>query len=178
MLCVDCSYKQRSKTQSLSYDALKAEIEAKGSLLLTSHDVKLNTHTELSLICTYCGDEFTLRYGDYKRGRNKNLRCVKCSHIVNGKYLAKNLNRISHETFRSNAYQTIKTTVESLGAELLTPYEDYVDQYTYIRFRCSKCKSEEHQIRWKKFLEGQNPELLCSHCLPEKMTYTTEIVKD
>ena len=52
MLCLDCSYRQRSKTSSLSYDELKAEIEAKGSLLLNSHEEKLNTHTYLSLICT------------------------------------------------------------------------------------------------------------------------------
>lgn len=177
MLCVDCSYKQRSKTQSLSYDDLKAEIESKGSLLLTPHTVKLNTHTDLTLICTRCGDTFILRYGDYKRGRNKNLRCSACAHVINGNHLAREANRVSRDMRRQQSYADIKFIVESVGATLLTSFEDFESKTeTPIHFGCSSC-GKEYWINWKKFEEGQNPKLLCKDCLPEKNVYNTDLVK-
>ena len=176
-LCLSCSYANRSKTTSISYDELKADVESKGSKLLTPHDVKLNTHTELSLICTYCGDIFKLRFGDYKRGRNKKLRCSKCAHIVHGGWLNKKEKRVSHEDNRLQTYTEIKSIVESVGAELLTSYNEYETKKSYIRFKCSQC-GKEHKIQWSKFEEGRNPKLLCQDCLPEKKEYTTEIVKE
>ena len=179
MLCLDCSYRQRSKTSSLSYDELKAEIEAKGSLLLNSHEEKLNTHTYLSLICTYCGDKFTLMYGDYKRGRNKRLRCSKCAHIINGNYIAlKSKPVVSHADNRQNTFAKIKSIVESKGSKLLTTFDEYNDINSYIRFTCSRC-GNPYQIRWCKFsVDGQNQDLLCKDCLPEKKEYTTEYVAE
>ena len=74
-------------------------------------------------------------------------------------------------------YAEIKELVEATGATLLTTFDEFTDKGGYIRFGCSKC-GKEHQIRWPKFMSGQNPYLLCQDCLPEKQVYTTDLVKE
>ena len=115
-------------------------------------------------------------YASFKRGRNQNLRCTKCSRIKNEETYAKQVARVSHADRRVRNYQKIKETVESLGAVLLTPFDEYKDKSSYIRFGCSLCGTE-HKIRWSKFEEGRNPNLLCEKCMPEKRIITTDLVR-
>jgi len=180
-VCVKCSYKYREKSESITYAECANLFESKGSKLIIPEGVEINskipTHETLQFICTYCGNLAEVRYGDIKRGRNKNLRCPKCAHIVNDNHLSCESNRVSHEDRKKQTYQHIKETVESKGATLLTTYDEYQDKNSYIRFICSKCKKEEYRIKWRKYEEGQNPNFICQSCLPPKRVITTEFVK-
>lgn len=177
-ICIDCSYANRSKSESHTYADLELIFEERGSRLIvpegTNMMEKVKTHDNVRLVCTYCGEEFDMQYYSFKRGRNQNLRCPKCARIKTGNYIRKE--HVPHEVTRQKNYQMIKDTMESIGAVLLTPFEEYKDKNTYLRFKCSKC-GKEHTIRWNKFEAGQNKNLLCTDCLPPKRSLNTAFVR-
>ena len=181
-ICIDCSYADRSKSESHTYAELEKIFEERGSKLIMpaghSMNEKVKTKSNVGFICTYCGEESEMQYSSFKRGRNQNLRCAKCSRIKNGNHIAKkSISRVPHEVKRYQTYLQIKEMVESRGATMLLPYDEYKDKNTDIRFGCSKC-GKEYYIRWKKFEEGQNPDLLCRDCrFPNAKELSTEIVR-
>lgn len=181
-ICLDCSYANRSKSESHTYRELKEIFEERGSRLLVPDgfdlDQVVKTKSKVSYICTYCGKETEIQYSDFKRGRRQNLRCAVCSRIKNGNGIAqKNIVHTSRAATKQKNYEMIKNIVESKGAVLLTSYDEYADKNTQIRFSCSKCGKEYH-IRWKKYEEGLNPDLLCRDCrFPDNKKPTTESVR-
>ena len=167
-ICLDCSYAERSKSESHTYQELKEIFESKGSQLLIPEGTdlmqKIKTKSNVGFVCTYCGQQSVMQYYAFKRGRNQNLRCPKCSRIKNGNWMEKkNTVRVSRAETKQKNYEMIKATVESKGAVMLTSFDEYVDKNTDIHFGCAKCGKEYH-IRWKKYEEGLNPNLLCRDC--------------
>ena len=56
---------------------LQNRIETKNTKLYLT-DLQIDVGQEVVFaVDAYCGDVFNLRFGDYKRGRNKKLRCSK-----------------------------------------------------------------------------------------------------
>lgn len=153
LLCSSCLKQQKYKT--LSYKEIVREMEKTGAKVLTPPPI--NTHVRVDFKCSNCGEPHYIRYGDFRRGRNPNLLCPKCSRRRNA-----NFHKAMQKPFKEERLLKWREEFRAKGSELLT--SSYENNASYLEFKCSKC-GNLHKIQISNYISGINPELLCSECL-------------
>ena len=141
--CKKCGYKKVSKKLSLDYSEVKAFIEDNGCKLLSTEYT--NAREKLLIQCS-CGEEFEVRFKDFKD--NDQRQCSKCG-CKKG---------IEKRTFPYSEVKAFVEGEEGNGCKLLS--ETYKNNSTLLLIKCA-C-GEEFEVSFNVFKEQNKRQ--CNNC--------------
>lgn len=150
ILCKECALNKKRELGIQRFrdkdkiDEIRREFASRGATLIS--DEYINCSQNLVFLCSKCGKEHTISYSSFKRGINPNLTCLDCSKIARP-----DIQKIAEDFSRK-------------GAVLLTTEKEYLNKNSKLRFLCSNCGAE-YAIIYANYQQGQNPNLLCKHCM-------------
>lgn len=136
--CMKEKKAQRFNVQNL--ETLREEFKSKGAVLL--NEGTINTHTILRFLCSNCGSEHSVKFGDYRRDRNPKLVCVNCS---------------KHPKI---TIETVKKEFEEQGLTLLS--KEYKNIEYPLNYICPEC-GQAAKITYNYFRQERSS-YLCSKC--------------
>lgn len=140
--CTSCKKDALSQRRRKPFLDISIAFEKKGAHLLSKPSDYKNKNTLLNFTCSKCGNIWRISWANYKRGKNPNLLCPKCSK-----------REVPTTEFVASVFK-------SKGAELINTY---VNHQALLYFKCARCGDEWH-ISWSRYTAGQNPNLLCPKC--------------
>lgn len=159
LLCPDCNpraKKKRYQQKSYNLSFFKKEFSQRGAELLTTG--YKNPHSVLEFKCSNCGSMYKIIAWDFIQGMNPKLLCSKCNSYAKAEGERKE--RVEHNL------EEVREEFAKRGALLVS------EEYSYtkpLEFICSTPDCDNHDfISYSKFLQGGNPNLLCSKCNPRK----------
>ena len=144
-MCNKCADKESRNNRKIKYEKIKHNIEKCGYILLTSKEEYIDASQRLSIKCSK-GHISNVLYYNFT---NKNQICKKCNID----------NRARNQRI---PYQKIVDYVDSIGYELITSEEDYIDTKHYVFVNCDK--GHIHKTKINSLKNGKR----CKECSTER----------
>lgn len=156
------------KSKGYNYTKMRDEFFVKAK------DLMPNSAKQITVICDYCGEEYTTQYAIITNGR-KSLDKDACPHCA-----GKKASEISKNKRAKKYIGMVQKVCEENGYILLTTEDEYTDVKMDVHFVCPK--HGEQTMMLDNFLRGHK----CSHCsyegvgniLKHDIQYVKECIED